>query len=139
MRFLLDTMVVSEAAKPLPNAGVIAWLESEPHVDMAISVMTIGEAARGIERMAEGRRKRSLESWLIADLAAQFEGRVLPIDLEIARAWGELTAAGDRGGRPLPTIDGLLLATARVHSLTVVTRNVADFQDRGVSVLNPYS
>lgn len=138
MRFLLDTMVVSEPARPTPNGGVIEWLEEQAALELSISVLTLGEIARGVARMNDGKRKRELQSWLSANLRAQFEDRVLAIDREVALAWGELTAEGDRTGRPLPVTDGLLLATAKVHDLTIVTRNVGDFDRRGVTVLNPY-
>lgn len=138
MRYLLDTMIVSEAAKPAPSAGVLAWLEEQAALDLAISVLTLGEIGRGVARMEEGRRKRLLGEWMQTSLPAHFEGRILPVDEEIARAWGELTAEADRSGRPLHVIDGLLLATARAHDLTLVTRNVRDFQDRGQDILDPY-
>jgi predicted nucleic acid-binding protein len=138
MRFLLDTMVVSEAARPAAHAGVLQWLEDQAMPDLAISVLTLGEIARGVARMGESRRKRALQQWLISELPAQFEGRVLPIDAGVAVTWGELTAKGDDMGRPLPVTDGLLLATASVHGLTMVTRNVGDVDGRGVAVLNPY-
>jgi predicted nucleic acid-binding protein len=138
VRYLLDTMVVSEAARPAPNAGVVKWLEEQASPDLAISVLTIGEIARGVTRMADGKRKRALREWLATSLPAQFEGRVLVVDADVALAWGELTAQGDDVGRPLPVTDGLLLATARVHELTLVTRNVGDVAGRGVEVLNPW-
>ena len=84
------------------------------------------------------RRKRELVDWLSEDLPAQFEGRVLPISADIALAWGSLTAVAQRQGRPLHVVDGLLLATAQVHGLAVVTRNVDDFDQRGIPVENPY-
>ena len=138
MRYLLDTMIVSEVARPTPNAGVLTWLENQVSMDLAISVLTLGEIARGVARMADGKRKRTLQEWLTAALPAQFEGRVVAVDASVAIAWGELTARGDAIGRPLPVTDGLLLATARVHGLTLVTRNVGDVDGRGVDVLNPY-
>lgn len=138
MRFLLDTMVVSEPARPAPNGAAIAWLESAVAEDFAISVLTLGEIRRGVARMTSGRRRRALEEWLQNVLPAQFDGRVLPVDTDVAMAWGELTAAGDRAGRPLHVVDGLLLATAKVHGLAVATRNIADFDGRGVPVVNPY-
>lgn len=138
MRYLLDTMIVSEAAKPVPNGGVLAWLEEQAALDLAISVLTLGEIGRGVARMADGRRKRLLSEWMLTHLPAHFEGRILPVDEGIARAWGEVTADADRSGRPLHVIDGLLLATARAHDLTLVTRNACDFHDRGQDILDPY-
>jgi predicted nucleic acid-binding protein len=138
MRFLLDTMVVLEAARPVPHTGVLRWLEDQAMPDLAISVLTLGEIARGVARMAESRRKRALRQWLTSELPAQIDGRVLPLDASVALGWGELTAKGDDMGRPLPVTDGQLLATASVHGLTMVTRNVGDVDGRGVAVLNPY-
>lgn len=132
-------MVVSEPAKPKPNEAVRAWLEETPELDLAISVLTIGEIARGVARMDAGRRRAALEEWLATSLPAHFGGRMLAVDSMVASVWGELTAEGDRTGRPLHVVDGLLLATAKVHGLTVVTRNVSDFDGRGLPVLNPYT
>ena len=138
MKYLLDTMVVSEAAKPKPNAKVIAWLEQQNAYDQAVSVITLGEIRRGIVGMQDGRRKTELAAWLVSDLPAHFGDRLLGLDTQVALAWGTLSAEGDRMGRPLPVIDGLLLATAQAHALTLVTRNVGDCDGRGVPVFNPY-
>lgn len=139
MKYLVDTMIVSEPAKPAPNARVLAWLSEQVTYDLTISVLTLGEISRGVAGMADGRRKIALHEWLTRELAGQFEGRILSVDADIADVWGSLTAEGERIGRPLHVVDGLLLATARVHGLTVVTRNVGDFAERGVPVLNPYA
>jgi toxin FitB len=139
VRYLVDTMVLSEPGRRAPNEAVIEWLDAQLPLDLAISVLTLGEIARGVERMAKGRRKEALSAWLSADLPAHFGDRVLPIDEPVALAWGALTAESERLGRPLPAIDGLLLATAKVHALTMVTRNVNDFAGRGVPVHNPYT
>ena len=138
MKYLIDTMVLSEPARPTPDVLVIAWLNDQMAMDMAVSVLTFGEIARGVERMSDGRRKDELRVWLEEDLRAHFGDRVLPVDEHVALAWGELTAQSERMGRPLPVVDGLLLATAKVHGLTTVTRNIHDFDGRGVPVLNPY-
>ena len=132
-------MVVSEPARPAPHPGVVAWLEAQADLDLGLSVLTVGELARGVARMADGKRKKALAEWLESELPAQFEGRILGVETPVALTWGALTAEGERQGRPLHVVDGLLLATARVHGLTLVTRNVGDFQGRGVAVENPYS
>jgi toxin FitB len=132
-------MLVSEPAKPTPHAAAVAWLGQQAMPDLAISVLTIGEIARGIRRMPEGRRRRDLEKWLSTALPAQFQDRILPVDRDVAQAWGELTAQGDADGRPLPVVDGLLLATAKVNGLTIATRNVAHFHGRSVPLLDPYA
>ncbi|MBI4513506.1 MAG: type II toxin-antitoxin system VapC family toxin [Gemmatimonadetes bacterium] len=139
MRFLLDTNVLSEAAKPRAAPHLVEWLRGQSPLDLAVSVLTLGEIERGVSLLPKGPRRRALERWLSVDLPRQFLDRVLPIDLEVARVWGRLAAEGKRAGRELPVIDGLLLATAAVHRLTLVTRNEADCRDRGVPVHNPWS
>jgi len=134
-------MVLSEAARPaaVANAGAIGWLAAQSALDLAISVLTLGEIRKGAELLPEGKRKERLRAWLQSQLPEQFEDRVLPISSEVALAWGRLAAEAHGSGRPLHVVDGLLLATAGVHGLTVVTRNIEDFRDRGIPVENPYS
>lgn len=139
MRYLLDTMVLSEPARPQPDAGVLEWLRVQAPPDLAVSVLTFGEVAHGVARMPDGKRKTALRNWLSTDLRERFGERMLPVDEQVALVWGELTAEGERIGRRLHVVDGLLLATARVHDLTLVTRNVGDFTDRGVPIHNPWS
>ena len=139
MAYLIDTNVLSEAARPKPDAGVRRWLQGLPTSRAFISVLTIGEIRKGLELLAPGSRKRSLVTWLDDDLPERFRGRILAVDRTVADIWGRLSAEGRRAGRPLPVVDGLLLATAERHGLTFVTRNAADCEDRGVPVLNPWS
>jgi len=137
-RFLLDTNVLAEVARGGAGAPVVVWLRAQPALDLAISVLTLGDVQKGVALLPQGARRAALERWLVADLPRQFLGRVLPIDESVAQAWGQLAAAGRQQGRELPVIDGLLLATAAVHGLTFVTRDEADCADRGVPVLNPW-
>jgi len=137
--YLIDTNVLSEAAKPNLDIGVRRWLQGLPTSRAFISVLTLGEIRKGVELLAPGSRKRSLTTWLDDDLPERFHGRILAVDRGVAEAWGRLSAEGRRSGRPLPVIDGLLLATAERHGLTFVTRNAADCEDRGVPLLNPWS
>lgn len=138
MRFLLDTNVLSEPARPDPDPRVVAWLDAQSVIDLAISTLTLGEIAKGIELLPSGGRRERLATWLATELPGQFTGRLLAVDERVALAWGRLAAEGRRQGRELPVIDGLLLATAMVHSLTLVTRNERDCSERGVPVLNPW-
>ena len=138
MRYLLDTNVLSEAARPAPDASVLDWLEKRPALELAISVLTLGEIAKGVHLLSEGAKRERLAAWLSTELSAQFTGRLLPVDERVALAWGHLVADGRRTGRELPVIDGLLLATAMVHQLVFVTRNERDCAGRGVSILNPW-
>jgi predicted nucleic acid-binding protein len=130
---------VSEPSRPAPDARAVAWIAAQSALDFALSTLTLGEIEKGMALMAAGRRRAALEAWLEIDLPMQFAERLLPVDEAVARSWGRLTAAGRRQGRQLPVIDGLLLATAQVHGLALVTRNEADFTGYGVAILNPYT
>lgn len=138
MRYLLDTNVLSEPARPDPDPNVIAWLEEQSQIDLVISVLTLGEIEQGVERLPAGRKRDRLREWLEVDLPRRFRDRVLPIDDRVARNWGRLSAWARTAGRPLPVIDGLLLATAAAYDLTFVTRNESDCADRGVPIANPW-
>ena len=135
MTYLLDTNVLSETRKRHPVAAVAGWIAATPPGRMHVSVLTLGEIEQGIARI-RGRGDQSqasaLNRWL-SDLEAGFEDRVLPVTLPVAAAWGRQQYA-----RPVPVIDGLIAATARVHGLTVVTRNVKDFAVAEVDFFNPF-
>ena len=138
MSFLLDTNVVSEWVRPRPNVGVMAWLAEADEDGVFLSVVTLAELRHGIERMAAGQRRRRLNEWLANDLLFRFEGRVLPVDVTVADSWGRLTASREASGRPISVADAFIAATAAVHGLTLVTRNVADFE-RTVRTISPWS
>lgn len=136
MTYLLDTNVLSETRKRQAAAGVADWIAATPPDRLHVSVLTLGEIEQGIARI-RGRGDRDqaavLERWL-ADVKAGFEDRVLPVSLPVATAWGRRPDP-----QPLPVIDALIAATARVHGLTVVTRNVKDFELAGIPVFNPFA
>ena len=131
--FLLDTNVVSELRKPKPHGAVIAWLSAQNTAQLFISAMTAGEIQRGIEltREQNAQKAASLEAWLERVLASD---QVLPLDAPICRAWARLM---HRRSNTLAE-DAFIAATASVHRLTVVTRNVRDFKALGVTTLNPF-
>ncbi len=135
MSYLLDTNIVSETVRRNPNKAVIAWLDQIPGEALFVSVLTLGEIRRGIEALSEKRRREKLRLWLEHELPAWFEGRVLAVDLSVADRWGRLLA---EVGRPVPTIDSLLAATALHHELRLVTRNAGDFNYPGLQVVNPF-
>ena len=135
MSFLIDTCAISELTRPEPSGLVSDWFDATPNEALHISVLTLGELRKGIERLAQGRRRARIVGWLETRLPAWFEDRVLAIDREIADEWGRLTA---RLERPVPAIDSLIAATALRHRLSVVTRNVRDFDATGVEILNPW-
>jgi predicted nucleic acid-binding protein len=124
--------------RPAPDANVVAWTRARSPLDLALSVLTLGELEKGIAMLAPSARRAQLAHWARTQLPRQFLGRLLPVSDAVAVAWGEIAGAGQTGGRPLPAIDGLLVATARVHGLTLVTRNVADCAGRGVPVFDPW-
>ena len=135
MSYLLDTNIVSETVRRTSNKAVIAWLDRLPGEALFVSVLTLGEIRKGIETLADRRRREKLRLWLEHELPAWFEGRVLPVDLAVADRWGRLLA---EVGRPVPTIDSLLAATALHHELRLVTRNAGDFDYPGLQVINPF-
>ncbi len=139
MSFLLDTNIISDLARRR-DAGLLAWAEAQHPTTCHLSVLNLGEIHQGIELLPEqDTRRAKLRAWLQHDLLARFADRVLPVSEPAALAWGELAARGKRSGRSLPVIDGLLLATAVAHGLTLVTRNLPDADERGVPVLNPHN
>lgn len=132
--YLLDTNVVSETRKRDGNALVKAWIDETHGPALYLSSLTVGEIRRGVEarRRKDPVQATTLERWLHA-LQRQFGDRIAPVTSEIAEEWGRLNAI-----RTLPTMDGLIAATARVNGWTLVTRNVKDFDGTGVSIVNPF-
>lgn len=137
--FLLDTNVVSEWTRLRPNPGVVEWLAQVEEDEVFLGVATIAELRRGMERLPAGERRRRLDEWLRNDLALRFEGRIIGVDGAIADEWGRMIARRETRGRPMGAMDALVAATARVHDLTVVTRNATDFQGSVKTVLNPWA
>jgi predicted nucleic acid-binding protein len=133
--YLLDTNVISELVRPKPTKAVLAWFENIPSEALNISVLTLGEIRKGVEHMPDGARLEKLRLWLEHDLAEWFGSRVLPVDIPVADRWGRLLA---QMGRPVPSIDSLLAATALHHELRLVTRNQKDFNYPGLEVINPW-
>lgn len=135
MSYLLDTNVVSETIRRNQNRAVVEWLEQVPAEALFISVLTLGEIRKGVEALADKKRRERLRLWLERELPVWFEDRVLPVDLAVAERWGRLLA---EVGRPVPTIDSLLAATALHYELRLVTRNARDFDYPGLEVINPW-
>ena len=135
MSYLLDTNILSETICRSPNKSVISWLDQLPGESLFVSVLTLGEIRKGIDALTDGKRREKLRLWLEHELPAWFEERVLPVDIAVADRWGRLLA---KVGRPVPSIDSLLAATALHHELRLVTRNSADFEYPGLEVINPF-
>jgi len=138
MKYLLDTCVISELVKPVPNDKVITWLSSIDESKLYISVLTFGEIEKGIEKLADGSKKKKLKLWLEDDLKQRFEGRLIPIDLKVALKWGQVQAISEQAGKALPAIDGLIAASAIANNCIVVTRNTTDMEQSSVELFNPW-
>lgn len=139
MKYLLDTCVVSELIRKQADAQVVRWIQDCDEDCTYLSVLTIGEIQKGIAKLADIKRKAAIQRWLDADLRNRFESRILPITQEVALAWGLLQGEAEARGNPIPTIDGLIGATAITYNLTVVTQNEADIVQTGARVLNPWN
>ena len=135
MNYLIDTDIISEVRKGKRcDPNVASWYEKIEDASLYLSVLVIGEIRKGIERIRpkDNAQANAIENWLVA-VDKAFGERILPVDRAVANEWGRLNAR-----RPLPVIDGLLAATAKIHHMTLVTRNTADIAGLGVQILNPF-
>jgi predicted nucleic acid-binding protein len=134
MKYLLDTNVLSEARRPRGDERVKRWISSAPAADLYLSVLVVGEIRRGIERLKrrDPEGAEVYEAWL-GTVLHDYADRVLPVDTEIAEAWGRMSVPD-----PVPIVNGLMAATAKVRGMTFVTRNTAGVERAGVRVLNPF-
>jgi toxin FitB len=132
--FLLDTNVLSEVRRKRPDPNVQAWLAAVPEAELYVSVLVVGEIRQGIERLRRRDRSQALvfETWLSA-LVRGYADRIIPVTAEVAEEWGRMNVPD-----PLPVIDGLMAATAKLRGWTFVTRNVADLAGCGARLLNPF-
>jgi predicted nucleic acid-binding protein len=137
MRVLLDTCVLSELYRPAPLESVRAAVNGLPDEYLFLSVITLGEIGKGIALLPDSRRRRDLSAWF-ANLQHAYTDRILSVDPETAAIWCEITAAAQRRGVVLAAADGLIAGTALRHGLHLMTRNVKDFQNTGVLLLNPW-
>ena len=136
--FLVDTNVLSEAVRTKPEPRVLDWIGAADETLLYLSVLTLGEIRRGLALLPQGKRRTRIEAWLDVEVQSRFAGRILPITSAVADRWGLLTAEARKKVRPLATIDALLAATALEHNFTIVTRNIRDFRDTHVLLLNPW-
>ena len=135
MSYLVDTNALSELRRKQPQPEVVAWFTERPRQTLYLSVLTLGEIRKGIERL-DAARQQPLLDWLEVELPNYFLGRLLAIDAHTADRWGRLLASA---GRPLTAVDSLLAATALQHDLTLVTRNTAVFAGTGARLINPWN
>ncbi|QDU58920.1 type II toxin-antitoxin system VapC family toxin [Aeoliella mucimassa] len=137
MRTLVDTCVLSEVQRKQGSLQVRTRFEAIADEDIYLSVLTLGELRKGIDKLRASARKQSLSLWF-EQLILTAKDRLLPIDCETAIIWGEITAKCAKKGRSIPAVDGLIAATALRHGLHLMTRNVSDFEPTGVMLINPW-
>ena len=137
MRYLLDTNVISDIARPAPSPSLLAWMSEQIDEDLFIASLTVAEIRRGILEKPAGKRRDALEAWFSGPEGPQalFAGRVLPFDEAAARIWARLMVDGAKKGRPRSALDTIIAAVAEAHGCTVMTDNERDFAD--VNAINP--
>jgi tRNA(fMet)-specific endonuclease VapC len=138
MRYILDTNVISELVAKKPDQQVITWVAGVDEDLLYLSVITIGEIKKGIEKLPASARKEQLTAWLEQELLERFKIRLVPLDVEVFLKWGELVAGLDRSGKSMPAIDSLIAACALQGGFVLVTRNTGDFAAAGIQTLNPW-
>ncbi|NIM17134.1 MAG: PIN domain-containing protein [Candidatus Aminicenantes bacterium] len=137
MKYLLDTCIISELVKPVPNAQVTNWLEGAPSNALFLSVLTIGEVRKGLVKLPDSKKKEQLTLWLNT-LLEEYNERIIPIDLTVAENWGTIQGNAEKAGTPMSTIDGLISAMASTYNLILVTRNESDFTPAQIPLINPW-
>ncbi len=139
MNFLLDTCVISELIKKAPDKNVIEWISRTEEDLLYISVVTVGEIIKGIEKLSDRGRKADLINWIELDLKERFENKILQFDLNAAKVWGKVQALTENSGRTLPAIDGIIASVGIANDMTVVTRNISDMKESGAALFNPWT
>lgn len=137
MNFLIDTNVISEPKQKKPNRRVIEWLDAQDESKIFLSVLSVGEIRKGITRLDSGKKKAELEKWL-EKLRNRFARRILPLSEKTFLVWGKMYGEFENKGITRPAFDSLLEATALEHDLIFVTRNVKNFQNSPVTIINPW-
>ena len=138
MNYLLDTCVISELVNRRPNASVMEWIGQQDPSSLYLSYITVGELKKGIAKRGGDARAKVLEKWLQTEVLGLYANRILPVENAVAQEWGRICGEGERIGRKRPVIDALIAATALVHGMKLVTRNVEDMAGMGVPILNPF-
>ena len=135
---VLDTNVLSEFMRIEPEAQVLAWVDAQPAMDLAISAITVAEILHGIARLPSGKRKQKLQAHALAMFEEDFAGRILPFDAHAAVEYATLVADAEAKGRGIAMADAQIAAICRGHGASIATRNVRDFESSGIEVINPW-
>lgn len=135
---ILDTNVVSELMKPSPAPAVVSWLNHQETTTVFLTTVTLGEISYGLHTLPQGKRRSFLEQALERVISLAFEDRILSFGIEAARLYGEVMGRRKEMGRPLSILDGQIASIARASGFAVATRNVRDFSDCGLEVVNPF-
>ena len=130
--------MLSELVKPAPDAAVLSWMRERDSSDLFVSAMTLGELHRGVSKLPASRRRDDLSAW-VQQLEAGFENRVLAFTKETATGWAQMCAKAEAAGKPMAAFDSIIAATALEHGLALVTRNLRDFEQAPVRLINPWS
>jgi predicted nucleic acid-binding protein len=136
--FVLDTNTLSAIMGSRPVPEVAAWVAAQPEELLFTAAVCQAEILAGIEILPDGRRRRTLEAAARAIFAEDFDGRILPFDQTAAVLYGQLFAARKHAGRPTGTADLMIAAVARAHGASMVTRNISDFEECGLTLINPW-
>ena len=137
MTYLLDTCVLSEFMKRTPDPGVLKFMSTLNEKDTYLSAVSVGEVRKGIALLGRTKRAAFLRDWL-KELQRRFQGRIKAFNVTVAEQWGDLVADALKKGRSRPVLDSLIVATAAVDDMTLVTRNVFDMNHMGVRIVNPF-
>lgn len=135
---ILDTNVVSEPLKPVPDAAVLSWLNAQEPETLFLTTISLAELLAGVEALPAGQRRTALGQSLLGRMLPLFEGRILAFDARAAQAFAQVNARAKSAGNPIGFADGAIAAIASAHGFKVATRNVRDFLGTGVDILNPW-
>ena len=135
---VLDTPIISELMRDRPHTGVRSWLDERPTRELFVTAVTEAEVLTGIAFLPEGRRRRALSDAADRALSGLFGGRVLPFDSTAAQAYAVIVSTRRAAGRPISQADGQIAAIARSRNMAVATRNVRDFEDIGIVLMDPW-
>jgi toxin FitB len=136
---VLDTNVLSEALRPVPEASVLDWLANQPRASLFITTVTRGEILYGIRLLADGKRRRGLWDAAMKIFDVDFADREMSFDSEAADMYADIAASRRMAGKPISQIDAMIVAMARSRGASIATRNAKDFEDCGVDVINPWT